>query len=609
MILFLLLLLTIVAFDFCTAYSSNTTSYHISHVSRHSNTRQRFSKYEVWASDQSNTVPGQPSLGIKGGYLWIYDSADITRYMNRGRQVRPISCTPDQPFGPCDMMEVFPQGLKEFNKAGETGNSLADLEGFGRLHGALGDRLGRYVNVNLFTLNGGYVGIVDAMTKEAVALFRVTKFKFGTTTPQTLRRSVHMSSWSYDGTYLIVDNLHGKAIERINLVRDRSGKITDASFDQSASLGLGSSMSVDEGASVFLGSNAFGNRMIGSVTGVYSKADLGDLTPNGVCKENGCVSGADGQTGGRPNNVPICPITSRNDKTYITLGGGGLFVADFTTTPMAIVAEYGNAVVYGAGCGGVQARDLMYLNAGVSASATGFDQSMFAIFSFRDSKFPNGEKILSGKLIPPENRPMPTRVYQDHTNTLSNGNVEFNISSDMSGQLPGTTTRRDSHGAAVHPNGKYVYFVDRIQNNIEVFATGGTERYTFDLTSQSGKDGRAGVSGPCYTESVLDDARLPLNDPTPDLMSETPDGKYLMIALRGPAPVSVPHAAQGSCPGIGIVKISNQGKSGRMVAVIRTNNYISDNTSTLSFTGGVPYIGKERSDIHGVFVVSKATSF
>ena len=39
------------------------------------------------------------------------------------------------------------------------------------------------------------------------------------------------------------------------------------------------------------------------------------------------------------------------------------------------------------------------------------------------------------------------------------------------------------------------------------------------------------------------------------LLEITPNGKFLMIAFRGPVPVSVPHSAQGSCPGVGIVRL------------------------------------------------------
>ena len=53
---------------------------------------------------------------------------------------------------------------------------------------------------------------------------------------------------------------------------------------------------------------------------------------------------------------------------------------------------------------------------------------------------------------------------------------------------------------------------------------------------------------PCLARSVLDDNLLPLNDPAPDLLEPTPGSitEYIMIAFRGPAPVTVPHGAQES---------------------------------------------------------------
>ena len=120
--------------------------------------------------------------------------------------------------------------------------------------------------------------------------------------------------------------------------------------------------------------------------------------------------------------------------------------------------------------------------------------------------------------------------------------------SNDSGQKPGTTTRRDSHGTVATVDGKYVHTVDRIQNVVEVFDSATYERTTYDLVSMDGKSGMSGPAGPCFARSVLDDGGLPLNDPAPDLLEATPDGKYLMVAFRGPAPVSVTHSAQGSCP-------------------------------------------------------------
>lgn len=107
---------------------------------------------------------------------------------------------------------------------------------------------------------------------------------------------------------------------------------------------------------------------------------------------------------------------------------------------------------------------------------------------------------------------------------------------------------------------------------------------------------------------MTDDSDLPKNDPAPDLMEVTPDGKYLMIALRGPAPVSVPHSAQGSCPGVGVVELQRSGKFGELVTVLRATNQVPDSVSISSstFPGGIPYSGTERSDVHGAIVVDKS---
>jgi hypothetical protein len=103
--------------------------------------------------------------------------------------------------------------------------------------------------------------------------------------------------------------------------------------------------------------------------------------------------------------------------------------------------------------------------------------------------------------------------------------------------------------------------------------------------------------------SVGDDPSLPLNDPAPDLMESTPDDKYLMVALRGPTPVSVTHSAQGSCPGVGIIELTDSGSSGKLVGVLRTTNTLDN--APVSAPGGHAYIGAERSDVHGASVVLK----
>ena len=191
-----------------------------------------------------------------------------------------------------------------------------------------------------------------------------------------------MSFWSADGSAIVVANLHGKAVERINVTRRKDGTIVDLQFDKSATLAL-AGLDVQEDATFFTGKNAFGRPLIGGITGTYANADLGADTPNGNRKqdESGCE--VTNTCTGRKNNVPICPIPSTNDNLYITLGGGGLLVADLSTTPMSIIGEYTAEAVNGAGCGGVQVGNQMFLNAGVSASGAGIDQSTFTVCEYQ----------------------------------------------------------------------------------------------------------------------------------------------------------------------------------------------------------------------------------
>ena len=566
--------------------------------------------YEVWASDQSNSVPGAEAPGFDGSFIWIWKQRDIERQIRGGADARPVPCLPSLPLtrgefnrilrraaelgnfdifkGPCDLKDVFPADLREFGADGKpTGRRLGDLSRFGRLHGMLADPQQRYVTANIFAPEGGYVGIIDTQEKAAVALFRVTE-----TNATGVKRSVHMSFWDADGDAVIVANLHGKVLERIDVERDAKGRILKATFNRSASLGVGKGMEVTDGATYFRGRNAHGRRLRSRMEGDYADADFGDLTPNGACKENGCASGPDGDAGGRVNNVIICPIPSDNGNAYVTMGGGGLLVAKTGETPMRIVGEYGNQAINGAGCGGGQAGDAMWLNAGVSASGAGATQSTFSVYALDDTAFP-----LSGNA---QNTPVPLTVFKDETNTNTIGNLDGVDAPNMTGQLPGETTRRDAHGVAVTVDEGYLHNVDRVQNVVEVFDTQTLARTTYDLTSA---DGQGNGEGPCGRYSVTDDPFLPLNDPAPDLLERTPDGKYLAIAFRGPNPVSVGHSAQGSCPGVGIVELLDGGAGGRLATVLRTTNTVD--TTDAASPGGYDYQGVEHSDVHGAIVVGK----
>ncbi len=531
--------------------------------------------YEVWASDQSNSVAGA-SAGTNGSYLQIFEGFDIETYINGGAAPSPIACNGGATAGPCDAHAIFPGTLTEVDDAGPTGETLDSAGSFGRLHGAIPDPQHKYVNVNLFAGGKGLVGIVTADTKEAVALFRVTTTDFG--------NSLHMSFWSDDGNSLYLANLHGRVLERIDLTRDEHGNILTATFNQSASMGVGAN-SIVASAKAYLGMNGAGNPMIGSVSGAYTAEATAQLTPNGKCRQNGCSAGPDGSMGGRSTNVIVCPIVSSTDKVYITFGGGGLLVADGTSTPMKIVGEYGKQVINGAGCGGVEAGGNVYLNAGASAAGAGATQSEFTMYRLT-TNFPDAGSAY------PENFPRPRTIFKDPDNTATGG-ATSGPASNGTGQLPGTTTRRDAHGAVGTNSGHYVHNADRVQNTVTSFnvATGQAHEYPLTGTTACSSVAADGVPA-AYADDV-----------TPDLMDRSPNGDYLFFAARGPVPASVSHSAQGACPGVGVIKLTNGGQSGVLEKVVRTYN--TTDTAAPTAVNGYAYTGTERSDPHGVAVVIK----
>ena len=543
--------------------------------------------YEVWGSDQSNSVPDQ-NVGTDGSFIWVWASEHMEKQITTGRPAAPMGCDPANTpgDGPCDLKDVFPASLVQDDGTGPTGDTLGDLPKFGKLHGMLADPQNLYMNVNSFVTGGGYVGIMDGRSKEAVALFRVTQVEAGA------QRSVHMSFWNHDGSALLVANLHGKILERIDITRDADGNITNANFNRAASLGVGKAQAIIEDATAFSGNNAHGNPLVSTVSGSYDLAAFSDYTHNNNCKENGCDGGtSDAANGGRPNNVIVCPIISDYGNAYITMGGGGLLVADTTTTPMSLNGEYGANVVNGAGCGGVQVDDYMWLNAGTSAAGGGITHSTFTVYAFDDTAFSGGQQ---------PDMPVPMTVDKDPGNTLTLGNLDGTSATNDTGQLPGMTTRRDAHGMARTLDGKYIHTADRIQNVVEVYSTSSMSHVgTYDLTSRNGNG--TGGAGDCEAYGVTDDPGLPTNDPAPDLMDTTPDGKYMVVALRGPVPASVLHAAQGSCPGVGIIRLLANGQRGKLATVLVSSHDVAtvqDSTAT----GGHDYTGAERSDIHGASV-------
>ncbi|MBK5296616.1 MAG: hypothetical protein JJE40_05600 [Vicinamibacteria bacterium] len=239
----------------------------------------------------------------------------------------------------------------------------------------------------------------------------------------------------------------------------------------------------------------------------------------------------------RPDNAPICPVvTEASDLAFVTLRGGGLLVVDPRATPMRIVAEYDMTAVKGNGCGGAEVTGQMYVNSGGRPGPMqhlhqyGFDVYRFSLDAFR------------GKSEPfPVNSPSPTLAFT-------------------------AEGERDSHGIALTGNGAYAWVMDRHQDVVEVLATkddahAGTITLNGTLTSNA----------------------------APDLTDTSPAGDLVFVALRGPTPLSGdPHNATGATPGLGIIEVTDAGRSGRLRAIVRITNVGAD--------------GVERGDPHGLRV-------
>jgi hypothetical protein len=230
--------------------------------------------------------------------------------------------------------------------------------------------------------------------------------------------------------------------------------------------------------------------------------------------------------GERPDTAPICPITEASSKyAFITLRGGGLFVVDVTETPMKIVATLDNNEIHPAGCGGVQVGGVMYLNSGGGWPVAPLSYDVYAL---NISDLP---KSVSAKLI-------------------TSRDTKF----------------ADSHGMA--GVGRYVWNADRAGNEIEIIDS-------LDNLTVGSIDLNSPFSG----------------DPAPDLLDVSPGGAYVFVALRGPNPLTgnakEMNNAQGSTPGVGVIKVTEDGKSGQFVGVSRLTNLKE---------------GKETADPHGLAV-------
>ena len=523
--------------------------------------------WEVWLSDQSDSadIGTDNPAGTYGSRIIIYESSDILA-------APPGTYAEDDPDYGATVIEatdVFPSAYDEL------GLNVK------RLHGMLmHPPTHRYVSVNFFGPEAGMVGIIDAEgqcedlgnglrecrpiqggPEEAAKL---AKALFRTTGPEGSAPSNHMSFFSADGTKLIVANLAAKLLERI----DYDAATDTFIFNKAATLDLvgGRDLTAIE-------AKADSTLPGGRVSGEYAN-NQPTTTPSGAPK----------QGDGRANNVVVCPIISSNNQhAYVTFGGGGLFVVDITTEPMSIVAEYTNDVISVAGCGGVEAGGFMYLNAGVSASGAGADDSTFIMYRL-PLDYPDGANPLTTP-----NTPAVVTFYSEKT-------LDMTDEADLA-------ARRDAHGLAVSTNGRYLYQFDRIQNNAEVFDVG---KVINDPDATLAEQAAAHVgtidltgSGHCVGEAApfvdINDEGYELNDdPAPDLAEATPDGRFIVVSFRGSTPITVKHAALGSCPGFGLVTLSGDGGStGELTHVFRT--FLADATGT-----------RNLSDIHAAAVRVKS---
>lgn len=256
------------------------------------------------------------------------------------------------------------------------------------------------------------------------------------------------------------------------------------------------------------------NRFVHNAAATLDLANC--VTPSGAPCEGAGV---------RPLNWPICPIISSNSAyTFVTLRGGGLFVVDARKTPMQIVGEYDVATVKGNGCGGTQLGESMFINSGGSpVNVSGADPHHPALYGFDVYRFP-----LEGYATGRANTPAPRLIF---------------AKSGMS----------DSHGMAAVRGGRALWVMDRHADVVEVL--------------DPERDRHIGT--------------LPLNgaltpNAAPDLVDAAPNGARLFVALRGRTPLSGdPHNATGATPGLGVLRVTETGRGGELMAIVPLENPVN----------------------------------
>ena len=114
--------------------------------------------------------------------------------------------------------------------------------------------------------------------------------------------------------------------------------------------------------------------------------------------------------------------------------------------------------------------------------------------------------------------------------------------------------------------GRFLWVADRIGNRIVVIKT---------------------ATGRMVGEFPLAGALS--SDPSPDLLDISPAGDLAFVSLRGALPLSGdPHASTGNTPGLGLIQVKKDGRTGTLRGIARIAN--------------VDAAGIDRADPHGLRV-------
>ena len=156
---------------------------------------------------------------------------------------------------------------------------------------------------------------------------------------------------------------------------------------------------------------------------------------------------------------------------------------------MQIVAEYDQTFVHGNGCLGAESLGKMYIDSGGGTTANLYQADLYV--------FPLSEFSTTPQA---PNTPTPTVVFNE---------------SDQE--------HADAHGAAIARQDRFLWVADRGRNFLWVVDT--------------------------RTDKVVNRIQLVNElsvDPTPDLLSVSPDGTHVFMSLRGPVPLTAdPHVSTG----------------------------------------------------------------